>query len=177
MPYSAFKDFVKIAKDSPLFAQWMSSSVAGVESTHLAHILLGALRYVGHGWTFDDIEESTAVSAGKPHGNRFSGGRLILGKTEGLWDNIYKSDTKDQADTYLRTTEAITDYVGVEYSRDMRMLVKKAIIQSFTEPTSPKKEDATNPFTVEKFKTELQIYHKAKKEYKDHTSKVFVSVT
>jgi hypothetical protein len=29
---------------------------------------------------------------------------------------------------------------------------------------------------LEKYKAELSIYHKAKKEYEDHTSKVFVII-
>lgn len=118
---------------------------------------------------------STAVSAGKTTGNRFSGGKQVLGKTEGLWEFVYKSDTKDQADMYLRTTEAIADFVGVEYSKDMRMLVKKGTVKSFNEP-SPPKDAATSPGLLEKYKAELSIYHKTKKEYEDHKSKVFVII-
>ena len=51
---------------------------------------------------------------------------LVLGKTEGLVDFIYKSNTNDQADMYLRITEAIADHVVVEYSRDIRWLVNAA---------------------------------------------------
>ena len=116
---------------------------------------------------------STAVRAGNPTGKNFSGGKQVLGLTEGLLDNVYKSETRDQADTYLCTTEAIADYVGGEYSKDMRMLVKKATKKSFTEPVPPKD---TAPGSLEKYKLELSIYHKSKKEYTDHTSKVFVII-
>jgi hypothetical protein len=116
---------------------------------------------------------STAVSAGKATGNRFSGGKQVLGQTEELYDNVYKSDTKDQADTYLRTTQAIVDHVGVKYGRNMRMLVKKGTMKSFTEPVPPKTD---SPGTLEKYKAELNEYHKAKKEYDDQTSKVFVII-
>ena len=118
---------------------------------------------------------TTAVSAVKTTGNHFSGGKQVLGKTEGLWEFIYKSDTKDQADMYLRTTDAIADYVGVEYSKDMRMLVKKGKTKSFIEP-SPLGDKVTSPAALEKYTTELRIYHKAKKEYMDHTSKVFIII-
>jgi hypothetical protein len=118
--------------------------------------------------------DSTAVSAGKTTGNRFSGGKQVLGLTEGLLDNVYQSETRNQADTYLRTTEAIVDYVGVEYSKDMRMLVKKGTVKSFTEPKPPKTD--TTLGLMEKYKMELSIYHKAKKEYIDHKSKVFVII-
>jgi hypothetical protein len=51
-------------------------------------------------------------------------GEQVLGKEEKLRELVYKFNTKDQADMYLCTTEAIADFVGVEYGRDMRMLVK-----------------------------------------------------
>ena len=56
---------------------------------------------------------STANVAGKPTGKRYSGGGQVLGKTPELGEFVYKSHTKDQADMYLRTTDAIADYVGV----------------------------------------------------------------
>ena len=64
-------------------------------------------------------------------------GKLILGKTRELGELVYKTNTKDQADMYLRTTEAIADYVGVEYGRDMRMLVKRSKEMIFAEPEDP----------------------------------------
>jgi hypothetical protein len=42
-------------------------------------------------------------------------GEQVLGKEEKLGDLVYKFHKKDQADMYLRTTEAIADFVGVEY--------------------------------------------------------------
>jgi hypothetical protein len=53
-------------------------------------------------------------------------GEQVLGKEEKLGELVYKFNTKDQADMYLRTTEVIADFVGVEYGRDMRMLVSTA---------------------------------------------------
>jgi hypothetical protein len=101
---------------------------------------------------------STAVSAGRATGNCFSGGRQVLGKTKGLWEFVFKSDTKDQVAMYLRSTDAIADYVGVEYSRDMRMLIKKGTVRSFNEPSPPK--DTVTSLELEKYKPELSIYHK-----------------
>jgi hypothetical protein len=47
----------------------------------------------------------------------------VLGKLDELGELVYKVNTKDQADMYIRTTEAIGDYVGVEYGWNMRILV------------------------------------------------------
>ena len=77
---------------------------------------------------------------------------------------------------YLRTTKAIADYVGREYGRKMRMLVKNGNEETFTEPKPPKSKEDLSPGVLEKFKTELTIYHKDLKEYKDQKAKVFVII-
>jgi hypothetical protein len=41
-----------------------------------------------------------------------------------LQGNIAELGTPDQGDRFTRTTEAIADYPGREYSKDMRLLVK-----------------------------------------------------
>jgi hypothetical protein len=51
-------------------------------------------------------------------------GEQVIGKEEKLGELVYKFNTKDKANMYLCTMEAIADFVGVEYGRDMRMLVK-----------------------------------------------------
>ncbi len=76
---------------------------------------------------------------------------------------------------YLRTTEAIADFVGVEYGRDMRMLVKHGTEKTFTEPRIPRSDDTT-PGLMEKYKTELRIFHRDKKEFQDNKAKVFVTI-
>ncbi len=40
----------------------MSCDAVGQKATPIELLVLGALRYLGRGWTFDDIEECTAVS-------------------------------------------------------------------------------------------------------------------
>ena len=110
-----------------------------------------------------------------------SNGGQVLGKVNNLGELIYKFNTKDQADMYLRTTEAIADYVGVEYGRDMRMLVKKSKDKVFTEPLPPRTAEGTAttvpaPGKLEKYRTELMIYHKDQKEYTEQKAKVFVVI-
>jgi hypothetical protein len=101
-------------------------------------------------------------------------GKLILGKTRELGELVYKTNTKDQADMYLRTTDAIADYVGVEYGRDMRMLVKRSKEMIFTEPKDPATGKAG--ISMEKYKAELNLYHKDKKLYNENKSKVFIII-
>jgi hypothetical protein len=91
-------------------------------------------------------------------------GEQVLGNEEKLGELVYKFNAKDQADMYLRTTEAIANFVGVEYGRDMRMLVKHGTEKTFTEPRIPRSEDTT-PGLMEKYKTELRIFHRKEKEF------------
>jgi hypothetical protein len=87
----------------------------------------------------DSNTESTGKSA-KSYGvpRRFNGGhgskgKLVLGKLEELGvELVYKVNTKDQADMYIRTMEATGDYVGVEYGWNMRILVNQGKEAVFT---------------------------------------------
>ena len=117
-------------------------------------------------------------SVGSSIGKRHNGGQ-VLGNAPELGQLIYKFNTKDQADMYLCTTEAIADFVGVECGRDMRMLVKRSTEKTFTEPLPPRQVTETTvpaPGRLEKYRTELMIYHKEKKEYTEQKAKVFVVI-
>jgi hypothetical protein len=65
--------------------------------------------------------------------------------------------------------------MGIEYGREMRMLVKHGTEKTFTEPRIPRSEDAT-PGLMEKYKIELGIFHREKKEFQDNKAKVFVII-
>ena len=82
---------------------------------------------------------------------------------------------KDQADKYLCTMEAVTDYMGVKFGRNMRMLVKHGEEMIFTKPRAPRGQDAT-PGLLEEFKVEIGLYHKDTKEYKEQQVKVFIII-
>lgn len=101
-------------------------------------------------------------------------GKPILGKLEELGDLIFKYNTKDQADMYLRTTEAILDYVGEQYGRKIRIQVKRGVGTTFTEPDPP--ENPRLNVEMEVFKAELAVYHRERQKYKENKAKVFVVV-
>jgi hypothetical protein len=44
----------------------------------------------------------------------------LQGNIAELGNNVYQYRTRDQGDRFTRTTEAIADYVGREYSKEMR---------------------------------------------------------
>ena len=63
MPYEQFLKVLEDMKDEELFCRWSNACDAvGQQASPLELLLLGSLRYLGRGWTFDDLEESTAIS-------------------------------------------------------------------------------------------------------------------
>ena len=63
MQHHSFLTLLGWVKQSDDFAKWTSAkTVANVSASPVELLLLGSLRYLGRGWTFDDLEESTAIS-------------------------------------------------------------------------------------------------------------------
>ena len=111
-------------------------------------------------------------TGGVPYGG-YPNGRQVLGKTEALGEMVYKFG-KDQANMFLRTTEAIADYVGVEYNRDMDILVRYGEEKKLTRPTLPKQQKGEYPpGSMEEFKILLGEYNKEMRRYDTDKGKVF----
>ena len=62
LPHHSFLELANEISHHELYARWSSSDCTGVDSSNITLLLLGALRYLGRGFTFDDIEECTAIS-------------------------------------------------------------------------------------------------------------------
>jgi hypothetical protein len=64
MAYESYKKHLKEVKDSALFKQWRvgTADAVGQNSSPIELLLLGTLRYLGRGWTLDDVEEATTIS-------------------------------------------------------------------------------------------------------------------
>ena len=64
LPYYKYKELLFELKNHPMFARWWDDSVSAskIPTSPLELLLLGALRYLSRGWTFDDITESTGIS-------------------------------------------------------------------------------------------------------------------
>ena len=61
-PYKNFQELIHDSKNQEIFSRWMGKSASGKEASPIELLILGTLRYLGRGWTFDDLEEATAVS-------------------------------------------------------------------------------------------------------------------
>ena len=63
LPYQNYLELVDECKISTHFSRWHVKKEGYIRRTSPIELLvLGALRYLGRGWTFDDIEEATAIS-------------------------------------------------------------------------------------------------------------------
>jgi hypothetical protein len=65
----------------------------------------------------------------------------LQGNIAELGNNVYQYGTRDQGDRFTRMTEAIADYVGREYSKEMRLLMKNQKENELKEPVMPDKKE------------------------------------
>jgi hypothetical protein len=100
----------------------------------------------------------------------------LQGNIAWLGNNVYQYGTQDQGDRLTRTTEAIAYYVGRECSKEMRLLMKNQRENKPKETVMPDKEEATSPFVIKKYETELKQYYFKKERNEEHRAKIFVIV-
>jgi hypothetical protein len=62
LPHRKFLELVRLAFELDWFPTFGKPDAVGVYGAPIEILILGALRYLGRGWTFDDIEEQTNVS-------------------------------------------------------------------------------------------------------------------
>jgi hypothetical protein len=62
MPYAEFDSLLERVQEDELFERWTRPDTVGNPPSPIGLLLLGSLRYLGLGLTFDDLEEFTAVS-------------------------------------------------------------------------------------------------------------------
>ena len=62
MPYTSFSELVDTARTDNWFPSYEKCNALGQKGVPLEILILGALRYLGRGWTYDDISERTGVS-------------------------------------------------------------------------------------------------------------------
>lgn len=121
-----------------------------------------------------ELEKGPATGYAKANrGN----GKPILGNIEEMGDLIFKFNTKDQAEMFLRTQERLADYVGVEVSPEMRALVKNGTEKTFTEPRIPRVGDQeASQGQLEKYKLELKQFQEDKRKYDTYKGKTFIMI-
>lgn len=97
MSYASFLKHCEEVKNHPLFFQWSDAvDCTGKHSTPIELLLLGILRYLGRGWTIDDVEEQTSIS--KTTLFRFLGVYLRFGSTHLYHKHVNLPKTQEQLD-------------------------------------------------------------------------------
>ena len=104
----------------------------------------------------------------------FNKQKNIRGDIGELGHHVYVYGSKNQGDTYLKTTEAIAEYVGREYNKFMRTLVKMSIETVPTEPDEP--TGTVTQYAMEKYKKQLSRYYDQLDKYEEYKAKVFVII-
>ena len=54
--YDKYIEPCKECRGSDLFVRWMGKDATGRDATPIVLLVLGSLRYLGCGWTFDDVD-------------------------------------------------------------------------------------------------------------------------
>ncbi len=99
MPHSSFVQLVVDARSGNWFPTWMRSSCVNKPSSPLELMILGSLRYLGRGWTFDDCEEATAI--GEETHRRFFHQFIKIGSTI-LYDKyVHTPRTKEDIEPHM----------------------------------------------------------------------------
>jgi hypothetical protein len=85
---------------------------------------------------------------------------------QSLVTTFTNTEFKSRVNRFTRTAEAIANYVGKEYSKEIKLLVKNHQKENEPkEPVVPGKEEAKSPFMMKK-----------DKGYDEHKGKIFVIV-
>jgi len=63
LPYPQFLELVDDIRSNDLFNRWCGYKSNNKRVLPVELLILGLLRYLGRGWTFDDCEESTAIDS------------------------------------------------------------------------------------------------------------------
>ena len=62
IPYVELAGLVEEVLESGMFTRWQGKDAVGCDSSPIELLVLGTLRYLGRGLTFDDLEEYTAIN-------------------------------------------------------------------------------------------------------------------
>jgi hypothetical protein len=87
LPYDSFQQAIAEAKESGEFVRWCTKSDAvGVACSPIELLVLGSLRYLGRGWTFDCLEEQTLIA--KETHRQFFHEFISYGSTESRYSMV-----------------------------------------------------------------------------------------
>ena len=101
-----------------------------------------------------------------PKSNKANGKKVFLGNIPELEGVVFKSNSKDQADMYLRNIDSLANYATVKYTKgtELSCLVKYGEEAEFTEPEYPRGEKP-GPGKMEQYKSLNTTYRNDTRDY------------
>jgi hypothetical protein len=105
LPYAQFKELLDDVKKDDHFKQWHvgSADATKASASPIELLVLGTLRYLGRGWTFDDLEEATAI--GEETHRQFFHKFLEYGSTTLFKRHVRFPKTPEEAKTHMGEME------------------------------------------------------------------------
>jgi hypothetical protein len=102
----------------------------------------------------------------------------FVGKEQLMGHLVFKYNSKDQADMFLRTKKELANVVGKKYGSEMFDLVKHLKERGDTELEEPKggKDGEVSKLALETYKVKLSNKLKKDEEYVENKHKVFVMI-
>ena len=100
LSHNSFLSLLETVSKSTYFMRWDENNIirSNRERSPMSLLLLGSLRYLGRGWTFDDVEEATGISQ-ETHRNFFH--QFVRFGREVLYPKYVKyPTTKEEAMTH-----------------------------------------------------------------------------
>ena len=126
LPYKDFLKLCKLVRDNNWMPDVGKKDALGKDGVCLELLLLGALRYLGRGWTFDDVAEATQVSE-EVH-RRFLHAFVSVGREYlyPLYVTATPGDLKEAESVYSKAGAAgangSTDCTGIIIEKCSRLL-------------------------------------------------------
>ena len=120
---------------------------------------------------------TTAIANSKGNKKGAFGRSRALGATRELGEHVYVLNKKVQAEKYIRTTEKIAQYAGLNIGKEMRYVVMYHKEYTFTEPEYPTKDEVkATPGRMEKFKVELSAHQTKMDKYDNDKAQLYVVI-
>jgi hypothetical protein len=124
MPFQECKRFLALAVEENWFPGVGKPDAAGKLGAPLELLILGALRYLGRGWTFDDLQEATLIS--QERYRKFFHDFILVGSTVMFNKWVRQPVSPDEVrDCKAEFEEA--EYPGAFYSTDTTQIICEKI--------------------------------------------------
>jgi hypothetical protein len=103
----------------------------------------------------------------------YKGNKKFMGGSASLQGKVFEISARNAVHQFTESMKAIADYVGQEYVHggDIRYMVENLEDYNFQWPENP--EDDNDPYELESWKKQLDLYCKWRDIYQDNNMKLY----